>query len=112
MWSILVLALIVFGIMLITRPLYKKVQAGLDKILGITRENLTGVRVIRAFNKQHAEAERFKSANNELNKLQKFVGMISGLMNPLTYVVVNVSIIALIWLGAIRVIWERSRRDR
>lgn len=101
--AIPVLALIVFGIMLITRPLYKKVQAGLDKILGITRENLTGVRVIRAFNKQHAEAERFKSANNELNKLQKFVGMISGLMNPLTYVVVNVSIIALIWLGAIRV---------
>ena len=101
--AIPILALIVFGIMLITRPLYKKVQAGLDKILGITRENLTGVRVIRAFNKQHAEAERFKSANNELNKLQKFVGMISGLMNPLTYVVVNVSIIALIWLGAIRV---------
>lgn len=101
--SIPVLAVIVFGIMVITRPLYKKVQSGLDKILAITRENLTGVRVIRAFNKQQSEADRFKAANNELNRLQKFVGMISGLMNPLTYIVVNVSIIALIWLGAVRV---------
>ena len=101
--AIPVLALIVFGIMLFTRPLYKKVQAGLDKILGITRENLTGARVIRAFNMQDSEISRFKGANEELNKLQKFVGRISGLMNPFTYVVVNVSIIALIWLGALRV---------
>jgi ABC-type multidrug transport system fused ATPase/permease subunit len=101
--AIPVLALIVFGIMLSTRPLYKKVQAGLDKILGITRENLTGVRVIRAFNKQEDEIAHFKQSNEELNHLQKFVGKISGLMNPLTYVVVNVSIIALIWIGAVRV---------
>lgn len=101
--AIPVLAVIVFGIMLSTRPMYKKVQAGLDKILGIARENLSGVRVIRAFNMEDEEIHRFKEANQELNSLQKFVGKISGLMNPLTYVVVNVSIIALIWIGAIRV---------
>ena len=101
--TIPVLAVIVFGIMLSTRPLYKKVQAGLDRILGITRENLTGVRVIRAFNKQQDEVCRFKQSNEELNHLQKFVGKISGLMNPLTYVVINVSIIVLIWIGAVRV---------
>lgn len=101
--AIPVLAIIVFGIMIGTRPLYKKVQAGLDTILGITRENLTGVRVIRAFNKQEDELKHFKAKNEELNRLQKFVGKISGLMNPLTYVVVNVSIIALIWIGGVRV---------
>ena len=101
--AIPVLAVIVFGIMLSTRPLYKKVQAGLDKILGITRENLTGVRVVRAFNKQENEIREFKQANEQLNHLQKFVGKISGLMNPLTYVVVNISIITLIWIGAVRV---------
>ena len=101
--AIPILTLIVFGIMLTTRPMYKNVQSGLDKILGITRENLTGVRVIRAFNKEQDEVKRFKKDNESLNRLQKFVGKISGLMNPLTYVVVNVSIIALIWIGAIRV---------
>lgn len=101
--AIPILAVIVFGIMLITRPMYKKVQAGLDKILSITRENLVGVRVIRAFNKENEEVRRFKQSNEQLNHLQKFVGKISGLMNPLTYVVVNVSIIVLIWIGAIRV---------
>lgn len=101
--AIPVLALIVFGIMLATRPMYKNVQSGLDKILGITRENLTGVRVIRAFNKEQDEIKRFKNDNESLNRLQKFVGKISGLMNPLTYVVVNVSIIALIWIGGVRV---------
>ena len=101
--AIPILALVVFGIMLSTRPLYKKVQAGLDKILGITRENLTGARVIRAFNKQGSEIQHFKSSNQELNSLQKFVGKISGLMNPLTYIVINISIIALIWTGAVRV---------
>ena len=101
--AIPVLALIVFGIMLATRPMYKNVQSGLDKILGITRENLTGVRVIRAFNKEQDEVKRFKEDNESLNRLQKFVGKISGLMNPLTYVVVNVSIIALIWIGGVRV---------
>ena len=101
--AIPVLALIVFGIMLATRPMYKNVQSGLDKILGITRENHTGVRVIRAFNKEQDEVKRFKNDNESLNRLQKFVGKISGLMNPLTYVVVNVSIIALIWIGGVRV---------
>lgn len=101
--AIPVLAVIVFGIMLATRPLYKRVQSGLDKILGIVRENLTGVRVIRAFNMQDKEVSRFKAANESLNSLQKFVGNISGLMNPLTYVVVNISIIVLIWSGAVRV---------
>lgn len=101
--AIPILAIIVFGIMFITRPMYKKVQSGLDKILGITRENLVGVRVIRAFNKENEEVRRFKQSNEQLNHLQKFVGKISGLMNPLTYVVVNVSIIILIWIGAIRV---------
>ena len=101
--AIPVLALIVFGIMLSTRPLYKKVQTGLDKILGITRENLTGVRVIRAFNMEDAEIKRFRQSNEDLNHLQKFVGKISGLMNPLTYAAVNISIIALIWIGAVRV---------
>lgn len=101
--AIPVLAVIVFGIMLFTRPLYKKVQSGLDRILGIARENLTGARVIRAFNKEADEIRDFKNANEDLNKLQKFVGRISGLMNPLTYVVVNISIIALIWIGAVRV---------
>jgi len=101
--AIPVLALVVFGIMLSTRPLYKKAQAGLDKILGITRENLTGARVIRAFNKQESEIQHFRSSNQELNSLQKFVGKVSGLMNPLTYIVINISIIALIWIGAVRV---------
>ena len=101
--AIPVLTLIVFGIMLATRPMYKNVKSGLDKILGITRENLTGVRVIRAFNKEQDEVKRFKESNQSLNRLQKFVGKISGLMNPLTYVVVNVSVIALIWIGALRV---------
>lgn len=101
--AIPVLTAIVFGMMLYTRPLYKKVQAGLDRILGITRENLTGVRVIRAFNKEADEIGRFQKANEALNRLQKFVGKISGLMNPLTYTVVNLSVIALIWIGALRV---------
>ncbi len=101
--TIPVLSIIVFGIMLSTKPMYRNVQNSLDKILGITHENLSGVRVIRAFNKQQDEVRQFKEENKKLNHLQKFVGKISGLMNPLTYVVVNVAIIALIWTGAIRV---------
>lgn len=97
------LSVIVFGIMLITMPLYKKVQANLDKILLTTRENLAGVRVIRAFNKEEDERKRFESENEALTAAQKFVGGISGLMNPLTYVVVNGGIIALIYAGALRV---------
>lgn len=101
--TIPVLAIVVFGIILSTRPMYKNVQAGLDKVLGITRQNLTGVRVIRAFNKQQDEIREFKTANEQLKKLQKFVGKISGLMNPLTYVIINVAIVILLWTGAVRV---------
>lgn len=97
------LSIIVFGIMLISIPLYKKVQKRLDKLLGITRENLNGVRVVRAFNRQTAETEAFENANQDLNALQKFAGKISALMNPLTFVIVNVAIIFLIRGGAIRV---------
>lgn len=101
--TIPVLSVIVFGIMLITMPLYKKVQADLDNVLLMTRENLTGVRVIRAFNKEKDERRRFEKGNQILTDAQKFVGRISGLMNPLTYAVVNGAIIVLIYAGAIRV---------
>ena len=95
-----VLSVVVFGIMLISIPLYKKVQKKLNALLGITRENLNGVRVIRAFNRGDAEIASFESANNELNGLQKFVGKISALMNPLTFIIVNGAIIVLIYNGA------------
>ena len=97
------LSVIVFGIMLITMPLYKKVQAGLDRVLLATKENLAGARVIRAFNKEADETEAFQEKNETLTRAQKFVGGISGLMNPLTYVAVNGGIIALIYAGALRV---------
>ena len=93
----------VFGIMMISMPLFKKVQAGLDKILGITRENLTGVRVIRAFHKEESEKKRFEQGNEELTGLQIFVGRISALMNPLTYVIINGALLVLLWTGAVRV---------
>ena len=98
-----VLSVIVFGIMLVTMPLYRKVQSYVDRVLLTTRENLAGVRVIRAFNKEQEELEKFEQENQTLTDAQKFVGRISGLMNPLTYVVVNGGIIALIYAGAIRV---------
>lgn len=101
--AIPLLSLIVFGIMLWTIPLYRRVQEYLDKVLLATRENLTGVRVIRAFNKEEEEQKRFEERNQTLTKAQKFVGRISGLMNPMTYIVVNGSIILLIYIGAIRV---------
>lgn len=101
--TIPLLSVAVFGIMLISIPLYKKVQMGLDEVLGITRENLTGSRVIRAFNKESAEIEKFDDSNDALIKVQLFVGKISALMNPLTYIIVNGAIIALIWTGAVRV---------
>lgn len=101
--AIPLLSLVVFGVMLWTMPLYKKVQAALDKVLGLTRENLTGVRVIRAFNKEEEEWENFQAQNEALTGLQKFVGRISGLMNPITFVIVNVSIIVLLYTGALRV---------
>lgn len=97
------LSVIVFGIMLITMPLYKKVQSNLDSVLLTTRENLAGARVIRAFNKEADERKRFEGENQALTDDQKFVGRISGMMNPLTYIVVNGGIIALIYAGALRV---------
>lgn len=97
------LSVIVFGIMLISIPLFKKVQEGLDKVLGITRENLTGVRVIRAFGTEQTEIEKFDMHTDALKKQQEFTGKISALMNPFTYVVVNGGLIVLIYTGALRV---------
>ncbi len=97
------LSVVVFGIMLITMPLYKKVQARLDGVVGKTRENLSGARVIRAFCKEDAEISEFDQRNTNLAKTQKTVGMISALMNPLTYVIINVAIVYLIYTGAVKV---------
>lgn len=98
-----VLIVIVFGIMLITIPLYKKVQSRLDSVLLSTRENLSGVRVIRAFNQEENEKNEFCDKTELLTKEQIFVGKISSFLNPLTYAVINLSIVAIIWLGAGRV---------
>ncbi len=97
------LAIVVFGIMIWTMPLYKKVQSGLDKVLGVTRENLTGVRVIRAFHKEAEEEARFMGYTKALADSQIFVGKISAVMNPVTYLIVNGGIIVLIYVGAIQV---------
>ena len=101
--AIPLLSVIVFGIMLVTMPLYKKVQSYLDKVLLVTRENLTGVRVIRAFHKEESEQKQFEDTNELLTNAQKFVGRISALLNPLTYIIVNAAIMGLIYIGAIRV---------
>ncbi len=101
--AIAVLSLIVFGIMLSCIPLYKKVQSRLDGVLGITKENLTGARVIRAFCLEDEETAEFSRRNNALTKMQEFTGRISALMNPLTYIVVNLAIVWLIHTGAIKV---------
>lgn len=101
--TIPLLSIVVFGIMMITMPLYKKVQAGLDKVLGKTRENLTGVRVIRAFHKEEQETAEFEQSNSALTHMQLFVGKISALTNPVTYIIVNVATIVLIYTGAVRV---------
>lgn len=97
------LCLVVFGIMLWSIPMYKKVQSKLDTVLGTTRENLTGVRVIRAFCKEEQETKKFEVQNEELTVLQKHVGRISALMNPVTYVMVNIGIVVLIYVGAVQV---------
>lgn len=101
--TIPLLSLVVFTVMGVTKPIYKRVQAALDHILNITRENLTGVRVIRAFNREESEKEAFFAGNDRLTALQKLAGMISGLTNPLTLVIINLAIIVLIQTGAVRV---------
>ena len=101
--AIILLSIVVFGVMFITKPLYKKVQSGLDTILGTTRENLTGVRVTRAFHQEQAEYNKFLAENEELTSLQKFAGKISGLTNPLTFIIINFAILVLIHTGAVRV---------
>ena len=101
--AIPLLSIVVFGIILSTIPMYKKVQSRLDKVLGITRENLTGVRVIRAFHQEAKEEERFRENNEALSAMQIFVGKISACMNPVTYIIVNGAIIALIYTGAVQV---------
>lgn len=101
--TIPLLSIVVFGIMLITMPMYKKVQNRLDRVTLKTRENLTGVRAIRAFNKEQAEISQFEEAVSELSTLQIFVGKISALMNPVTYIIVNLAAVVLIYVGALRV---------
>ncbi len=101
--AIPLLSVVVFGIILSTIPMYKKVQSKLDQVLGITRENLTGVRVIRAFHQEAKEEDRFRENNEALSAMQIFVGKISACMNPVTYVIVNGAIIALIYTGAVQV---------
>lgn len=101
--AIPLLSVVVFGVMLLSIPLYKRVQAALDCLLGRTRENLTGARVLRAFNKQGEEQACFKEENQQLNKIQMAVGRIAALMNPITYIIINGSVIFLLWIGAIHV---------
>lgn len=97
------LSVVVFGVMLWTMPRYKRVQAGLDRVLEATRENLTGARVVRAFGREESETEDFRRENNALTRLQVFVGRVSALMNPMTYILINLGTMVLIWVGAIRV---------
>lgn len=101
--TIPLLSIVVFGIMMLTMPMYRKVQAGLDQVLGATRENLTGARVIRAFNKEEEEIEQFGQKNAVLTDLQLFVGKISALTNPVTYIIINAATIFLLYTGAVRV---------
>lgn len=101
--TIPLLSIVVFGIMLVSIPLYKKVQERLDRVLGITRENLSGVRVIRAFHRETEEQERFEDGNQNLTHMQNFVGRITAFMNPVTYVIINGALILLLYTGAVRV---------
>ncbi len=101
--AIPLLSLVVFGVMFFSIPLYRQVQAALDQILSRTRENLTGVRVLRAFGKQREEETKFSEENETLNRMQMTVGRLSALMNPVTFLIINGAIIALIWIGALRV---------
>ena len=101
--TIPVLAIVIFTIMWISIPLYTKVQSALDKLLGTLRENLLGVRVIRAFRKEDTEVQQFNQENDTLTQYNEHVGRLSALMNPLTYILINVAIITLIYVGAFRV---------
>lgn len=101
--AIPLLSIVVFGIMIASIPLYKKVQAALDKILGRTRENLAGARVIRAFCNEESEIEDFEHENDLLLNTQVFVGKISAAMNPVTYIIINIALVVLLWTGAVRV---------
>ena len=101
--AIPLLSVVVFGVMLACIPLYRKVQEKLDRVLGITRENLTGVRVLRALGQEEAQVREFGARNDELTAMQKVVGRVSALMNPVTYVIINLAIVALIRQGAVRV---------
>ena len=101
--AIPLLSVVVFGVMVVTRPLYKTVQTRLDRVPGLTRENLTGARVVRAFDKEQTEVNRFEDANALLTKMQLHVGHISALMNPLTYVIINLAIVALLYVGSIEI---------
>ena len=101
--TIPLLSVVVFGIMMLTMPLYKKVQAGLDSVLGATRENLTGARVIRAFNKEREEIDAFEEKNSALAHMQLYVGKLSALTNPVTFIIVNGATIVLLYTGAVRV---------
>lgn len=98
-----VLLVVVFGILLITMPMYRKVQEGLDSVTSATRQNLAGVRVLRAFCKENTEAENYAQCTQELTHRQQIAGRISGLMNPITFVIVNVAVVVLIHVGALRV---------
>ena len=94
------LSVVVFGIMLVSIPMYRKVQSRLDRVTQLTRENLVGARVIRAFNRQKDERENFTEANALLMKVQVFVGKITAILNPVTYIIINVAIVVLLWVGA------------
>ncbi len=101
--TIPILSVVVFGIMLWTMPLYRRVQGKLDQIMTGTRENLTGVRVIRAFGREESEEESFRASNEDLSHMQQYVGRISGLMNPVTYIIINLATAYLIYTGAVRI---------
>ena len=97
--TIPLLSIVVFSVMLVTIPLYKKVQSRLDTVLGHTRENLEGVRVIRAFNKQESEIDSFNTDNEALTAMQMLVGRISALTNPITFVIINCATLVVIFTG-------------
>lgn len=94
------LSIVVFGIMLVSIPLFKKVQARLDKVMLLTRENLEGARVIRAFNRQQKEVDEFDKSTDDLMDIQLYVGRISAFLNPVTYVIINLATVAIIWIAA------------